>query len=105
MIIKELFDELLAYIRDKAGVGTAMPLTTELLIEDDLGVTGNEAIELVDGYAERFNVDTTGLTYARYFYPEPSAFVTYQKVLPFTIGHLVDGIDLGKLNDEIIGTG
>lgn len=62
MITKELYDQLIAYIRDKAGIGAEMPLTVELLIEDDLGVTGDDAIELVAGYAERFNVDTRGLT-------------------------------------------
>lgn len=102
MITKELYDQLIAFIREETGVGN-MTLTLISRIEEDLGVTGGDAIDLIRKYASVFDVDINGFTYSRYFYPEPSPFVTLGKIIPFTIGHLVDGIDTGRLNDELVG--
>lgn len=40
------FTELVSFIRDKSGEHS-MPITRQTLIKDDLGVTGEDAYELV----------------------------------------------------------
>ncbi len=101
MITRELYQQLIAFVREETGAGS-MPLALNSRIEEDLGVTGGDAVDLIKKYATFFNVDVSGFTYSRYFYPEPPIIRSLGQIVPFTIGHLADGIDVGMLNDDLV---
>jgi acyl carrier protein len=95
------FAELVAFIRNKSGEHE-MPITRETLIEDDLGVTGNDAAELLIELSKKYNFDIANFKFSRYFNDEPSMFDTSRAVKPFAVGHLEKGIIAGRLDEEII---
>jgi Protein of unknown function (DUF1493) len=100
---KEIWEELESFVQ--AGTGTFdIPLLEDTLIEDGLGCTGDDGIELITGYSKKFNVDISSFIFRDYFYPEPGPFgVPNYKIKPLTVGDLFRGIQAGKLNDSVIG--
>lgn len=90
------FDILVSFIREEIGEYD-MEINEETLIEDNLGVTGDEAIELIQNFGKKFNVDISGFEYSKYFYPEPSIFNTIKSVYPITVGNLYNSLKEGKL--------
>lgn len=67
-------------------------------LEDDLGVTGDEAEELIAAFAKRFNVNIEEFRFEKYFYSEPSIFISEEPKEVFTVGNLQKGIDCGYLH-------
>lgn len=103
LVTENKFSELVALIRDKSGEHE-MPITRETLIEDDLGVTGEDAYELIVELSKKYQIDITAFDFAKYFNDEPYIFLSDRKVAPFTVGHLEKAILAGRLNDEIINS-
>jgi acyl carrier protein len=97
------FDELVSYIRDKSGVHD-MPITRDTLIEDDLGVTGDDAYELITGLSKIYAINIKDFEFGRYFNDEPSIFISSKSIEPFTVGHLEKAITAERLDEEIINT-
>ena len=63
-----------------------------------LGVTGDDCYDLINEYSKRFGVDVSEFDYAKYFYPEPSPYISMKnKIQQLTVGSLYDGIISGKL--------
>jgi len=97
------FDDIKKFIDQEIG-SHDYELGENTLIEDDLGITGMEAVELIDRFALKFNVDTELFKPERYFYPEPGLFVSFsKKVEPLTLGDLALAAREGKLDDTVIG--
>jgi hypothetical protein len=101
---ENLFTELVAFIRKQIGEYD-MPIERDTLIEDDLGVTGDEAYELLAAFSIRYNVDISGLNFEKYFYDEPGIFnLQNRKVEPFAVGYLEKAMLTGRLDEEVIGS-
>lgn len=82
-----------------------MPITRETLIEDDLGVTGDEAEKLIMAFGNKYNIDISNFNFAKYCYEEPGVFnFQNQKIAPLTVGDLEKAIIAGQLDDEIINS-
>ncbi len=99
--MNKLLESLISFVGEEIGVDS-ITISEDSLIENDLGVTGGDAVQLIKDYSRKFGVDIRNFEYSKYFYPEPSIFATHKGIKPLTIGDLVKGIELGKLDDSVI---
>lgn len=90
------FADLISFIREEAGEFN-LEINENTLIEDDLGVTGVEAEELIFNFSSKYGVDISKFDPSQYFNPEPSLFVRYKQIKPLTIGNLFQAIMDKKL--------
>lgn len=91
------FEDFITFIREQVGLGDA-PINASSLIEDDLGVTGYDAKDLINEYSNKYKVDISGFDFDKYFYSEPSWFSwKSKKKSPITVGDLYDGLINKKL--------
>ena len=96
------FEDLVKFIWEEIGEFN-LKISDLTLIEDDLGVTGLDAIELLKNYGKMFEVDLSNFTHEKYFYPEPIFFIWKAKIiLPLTVGDLYKGIINKRLDDLLI---
>ncbi len=63
---KENFSELINFVSKKTGVDAKL-IKRDTTIEDDLGVTGDDALEFIVEYGKEFNVDVSKFKAAHYF--------------------------------------
>lgn len=97
----DAFGELIAFIKEQIGEDN-ISVDRSTMIEDDLGVTGDEADELIINISKKYHVDISDFDFGKYFYSEPSIFPVYGKKPPLTIGHIEKAIITGRLNEEVI---
>ena len=98
------FSELVVFVREQIGEYD-MPITRETLIEDGLGVTGDDAEDLIIAVGKKYNVDIRNFNFRKYFYDEPGIFnFKNRKIEPFTISHLEKAIIAGRLDEEVINS-
>ena len=95
------FQVLILFVRDQIRE-YKKSITRETSIENDLGVTGEEAAELLSSFSAKFNVDISKFDFDKYFNEEPNVFVEHRNILTFTIGHLEKAMIAGFLNDDVI---
>ncbi|MEX3954711.1 DUF1493 family protein [Trinickia sp. EG282A] len=113
------WDRLEAFAREELGrpvFGGQLILQPTSRLEDDLGLTGLDAVEFIDKWAETFNVQAQGFPYRRYFSPEGQQLLSsflglFSKrfrrpaLVPLTLGMLADAMRRGKWDtDEIEAT-
>jgi len=48
-----------------------------------LGITGIEAVELIEKFALKFDVNISSFRPEKYFYPEPGLFASFNKKVNF----------------------
>jgi hypothetical protein len=89
-------DQLIQFIREEIGE-FKVEINSLTQIEDDLGVTGDEAIDLIQKISKKFNIDIHEFDYKKYFHPEPTFLNTYGQIKPLTIGNIEAAITSGKL--------
>lgn len=53
-------DDVIAFIREHQGVGDGIPITATTLLENDLGITGDDGCELLEALQKRFDISFTG---------------------------------------------
>lgn len=109
----EIFNKLKSFVIKQAAVEDE-EVTREAGIEEDLGVYGDDAVELLIAYGKTFNVDVTKFMAADYFSAEGDPilpaiirFLTGKKKKKdkiLTVGHLEKGILAGRLDEEIINS-
>lgn len=87
---------LIQFIREEIGEFKKQ-IDSSSLLEDDLGVTGDEAVELIQKIAKEFNIDISEFDYKKYFHPEPIFFIKYGKISPLKIQDIENAISTGKL--------
>ena len=109
----ETFNKLKSFVLIEAAVKDE-EVTREAKIENDLGVTGDDAVDLLIAYSKAFNVDLTKFMAADYFDGEgdpilPAIIRLFtgkkkktNKIL--TVGHLEKGILAGRLDEEVINS-
>ncbi len=96
------FDELVDFLRKQIGEHK-MAINRETLIEDDLGVSGDDASDLIKAFSEKYNVDVSDFNFEKYFYDEPGAFnMQNRSITPLNIEHLEKAIIAGHLNEDVI---
>ncbi|CAM1344059.1 DUF1493 family protein [Tenacibaculum amylolyticum] len=73
--------------------------TRSTLLENDLGITGDDGCDFIKEYAIVFSVDISEFLPSKYFYPEPSLWRSFRniKIQPLTLGDLENGIIQGYL--------
>lgn len=99
---EEQFADLVNFLKQQTG-SYDVPITRETLLEDDLGVTGDDAEDLIIAFGKRYGIDVNNFIFTRYFYDEPEV-LNYQDrvVVPFSVGHLEKAINAGRLDEDVI---
>ncbi|KVG35641.1 acyl carrier protein [Burkholderia ubonensis] len=106
------WDQLEAFAREELGkpiFGGPLKLTPDTRIEEDLRLTGLDAVEFIDKWAETFGVEAQGFPYNRYFGPESldviqSVLGLFSKkhrdpeLVPLTLGMLAEAMRRGRWN-------
>ncbi len=104
--------QLEAFAREELGkpiFGGPLKLTPDSRIEEDLRLTGLDAVEFIDKWAETFGVEAQGFPYNRYFGPESldvikSVLGLFSKkhrdpeLVPLTLGMLAEAMRRGRWN-------
>jgi acyl carrier protein len=84
------------------------PLTMDTRIEEDLGITGVDARDLIMEYGKKFNVVIAKFMAADYFEAEGSFplfnFNKKPNKTSLTVYHLEKGIIAGALDENVIGS-
>lgn len=103
--------DLFAFIVDFSGASISEVNSQARLIED-LGVDGDDGVELINAYSKKFSVNISKFLAAEYFNPEGDIILpaimrlctgkTRPNVKILTIAHLEKGILAGELNEEVI---
>ncbi len=95
-IVKITNTKLIKFIEDFFGEYD-FKFVKSTLIEDDLGITGNDGYDLIMEYSKLFNINVSEFIFSDYFYAEPSLFTEYGEIKPLTLGDLELGITKGFL--------
>ncbi len=90
-------EQLIELVSCKSGVNRR-DINIETSIEQDLGVTGEDAEELIKEISKKFNVNIDDFVFAKYFNDEPSILTVYRQIIPLTVGDLIQAISNGKLS-------
>jgi len=69
--IRQRRKEVLLFL--EKNYGTEKDTTSVSRIENDLGITGDDASELIQKFEQEFSVDMNGLIFTGYFYDESEA--------------------------------
>jgi acyl carrier protein len=112
-----VWNKLEAFAREQLGrplLGGRLKLAPDSRLEEDLRLTGLDAVEFIDKWAEEFNIEAPqGFPYDRYFGPESldvirSILGIFSKrfrdpeLVPLTLGMLAEAMRLGRWNTEEI---
>jgi hypothetical protein len=68
-----LFSDIVSWLRQELRLSAAAQLKSSTRINIDLGVAGDDGVELIEAFGVKYNVDVTQFPYARYFGGEASA--------------------------------
>ncbi len=108
---EEILDKLKFFIIKQTSV-KGEEVTRDAGIEEDLGIYGDDAVDLLTAYSKAFNVDVTRFMAADYFSDEGDpilpAIIRFlknkkkRKAKILTVGHLEKGIIAGRLDEEVI---
>lgn len=110
---KDSFENLIDFIVKQCAVDPT-EVTRDARIEDDLGVYGDDAMELLVAFGKSFDVDVSKFMARDYFSAEGDkilpaiirVFTNKKKVSRkvLTVGHLEKAIIAGRLDEEVIET-
>jgi hypothetical protein len=106
----DTWERLETFAREELGrslLGGRLNLVPTSRLEDDLGLTGLDAVEFIDKWAETFNVQAQDFPYRRYFRPEGQALLSgflglfskrYRRpaIIPLTLGMLAEAMRRGR---------
>ncbi|WP_250482723.1 DUF1493 family protein [Caballeronia sp. GaOx3] len=113
---QEVSAELEAFIREEIGLSPKQPLRPSDTLENDFGITGDDADDFMGAFSKRFNVGPGDFDFHRYFEMEgfsvwPFSVFTnwlhkrwgikkYNEREPLTVAMLQRAIDLGVWETE-----
>jgi len=108
---EELHQKLKIFISRYAGI-SENEISESSILEKDLGIYGDDAVELLVSYGKEFNVDVSNFMAADYFNGEGDVIVpTLIRLFTgkakaqkknLTVGHLEKGITFGRLDEDVI---
>ena len=98
--------ELEGFLREQIGLYPTDKVTASDRLEEDLHVTGDDAAELMEAFADRFKVANGDFVFQRHFYEEGYNLFSFVDFLfrrkrpkiekePLTVAMLQRAIDLG----------
>jgi len=106
-------NQIIGLIESKMGK-YEKPIASSTCLEKDLGITGDDAVELLLDYGKTLNVDLSKFDIRKYFTPEgdtilPSIIRLFTgkkeaKSAELTVGDLVKGVLAKRLDEEIIAS-
>ncbi|MBB5423620.1 hypothetical protein HDG40_001764 [Paraburkholderia sp. JPY158] len=112
----EVSAELEEFLREKIGIPPKIEIKPSSSLEDDFGVTGDDASKLINTFAITFNVQPGDFEFLRYFNMEgfsvwPFSILTryllklrgvkdYKNKEPITVGMLQRAIELGVWDSQ-----
>lgn len=110
------WDRLEAFAREELGrplFGGPLKLVRASRMEEDLRITGIDAIEFIDKWGETFGIDVEDFPYGRYFGPETldmvrtflglfSAKYRDPELVPLTLGMLEEAMRIGRWDTDAI---
>lgn len=104
----EIFNKIKLFVIEIRGE-YKLNLTRETQLESDLKITGDDALEFLNEFGRRFNVNVQNIELSEYFAPEGS-FSLYRLIFvgkktnrkTFTLGDLERAVIAGKLDDSVI---
>ncbi|KWK88141.1 DUF1493 family protein [Burkholderia ubonensis] len=105
-----IWGQLEAFALEELGkpiFGGPLKLTPDSRLEEDLHLTGLDAVEFVDKWAEKFDVEAQGFPYSRYFGPDSLDVIklvlglfskTHRDAdrVPLTLGMLAEAMRRGR---------
>lgn len=112
---QEVSADLAAFIRKEAGISEKSAIRPSSVIEEDFGITGDDADNFMGAFSRRFNVQPGDFDFNRYFEMEgfsgPLFFITnwlhkrwgikkYEKRELLTVSMLQHAIDLGVWDSQ-----
>jgi len=99
----DLLQNLIEFIRHEIGE-FKMNIEINTLIENDIGVTGDDADELIVNFSNKYHVDISNFIFKDYFYDEPHMFniIPNRHIKPLKVGHLLNAIIAGRLDEGVI---
>ncbi|MGN6652508.1 DUF1493 family protein [Trinickia sp.] len=106
----ETWDRLEAFAREELGrplFGGQLDIQPTSRLEDDLGLTGLDAVEFIDKWADTFHVQVHEFPYRRYFSPEGQQLLSSflglfstrfrrPALVPLTLGMLAEAMRRGR---------
>ena len=103
----ELERQVLEFLAHQWRVPIAT-LTPHTSLVDDLGIGGDDAVELMEAYVERFSIDCQGFNFDDYFPCEGfdligiiiSLFRPTKHLKPITVSMLIDSAHAGRWLDQ-----
>jgi hypothetical protein len=112
----QIWEALEAFAREELGrpIFGRLELRPDSRIEEDLRLTGVDAVEFIDAWAEKFNIAApNGFPYSRYFGPDSLDVIRAVAGLfskkfrdaprvPITLGMLAEAMRRGKWDTEEI---
>lgn len=93
--------DLIDFLSLKAGIPISS-INYNSLIEDDLGITGDDAEELIIEFSKRFKVNINDFKFSDYFNSEPSIFIASKNIKLLTVKNLAEAITYRRLDEDII---
>ncbi len=97
---EDLYDRIVSFIKKETMVRN-VDINSYTQIEKDLGVTGDDAVELIEAFAKEFQVDVSHFMIHDYFGPEGidifGKFPDSQSRKKLTVADLEEAVKQGKL--------
>ena len=113
MVNEEAFLKITELIEKKMGK-YKKPFSRNTMLEKDLGITGDDAAELIFEYSKVLNVNVSNFDIRFYFEPEGDNILPFiirslrgqksVKLKELTIGDLEKGVISGKLDETVISS-
>lgn len=76
-----------------------------MILEKDLGITGDDSEDFLIAFAKEFNVDVSKFPVGDYFKDEGDPlFPSARRVKALTVGQLEKAILAGRLDEEVINS-
>jgi len=108
---EDIFQNIVKLVEKKMGK-YKMDLTPDIMLEKDLGITGDDAVEFILEFSENFKVDVSNFLFTEYFESEGDSILPdiirgifnkkKRKSKELTLGDLYNGAIAGKLNNEVL---
>ena len=101
----EVLEEVTSLIEKQMG-RYKKPIVRETCLEKDLGISGDDAVELLLDYSKKFDVDVSKFDIRKYFTPEGDTLLGFlsgkKGKKELTVGDLEKGVMAKQLNEDII---
>ena len=104
----EIFDKIKLFVIERRGTYKKV-LTKNSQLESDLKITGDDALEFIEEFGKKFNVNVSKIELSEYFAREGSfllyVFLFLGKKMnrkTITLGDLERAVLLGKLDESVI---